>query len=130
MNKFARLVMFAVWWVVGVDKISAEMHHQLAKELYLLVGGLEGQGTFVATPDVCRHYCWCFQSKSCDTMGSVCACQSDHPSFCSLFGCFYLLQRQLADCAAGSPGSSPLIIYFVFSQSALLVLFSIALHFL
>ena len=85
MNKFACLVMFTIQQAVGVEEISAETHHQLPEELRLLVGGLVGQSTFVAAPDVCRHYLWCFQNKSYDTKDSVCICQSDlRPSFSSL----------------------------------------------
>lgn len=135
MNKLARLIMVVVWRGVGVDKISAEMHHQLSKELRLLVSGLEGQGTFVATPDVCvAIIVGAFRTNH---VAQWAAYTLDEVTFIHLlvcfFGCFYLLlQRQTASRLRRRLTRFMifLVIFFLFSQSALLVLFSVALHFL
>ena len=98
--------MFAVWWVVGVDKISMEMHHQLAKELHLLVGGLEGQGTFVATPDVCvAIIVGAFRANHVTQWAVYVLVKVTIHLFVRFLAAFIL---SFKDSTAGSPGSSPL----------------------
>ena len=108
------LAVFAVWQAIGVNKINAKMHHQLAKELRLLVGGFIGEGTFVATPDLCHHCRWCFQNKSYGSQGSVCTHGSDLPSFGLLLWLLLSSPSRHTASRLCSRFSTTLIIYFLF----------------